>query len=314
MKSTGKAPGKYYRKGMTLAQLFRSYPTDEAAEQWFIESRWPNGVFCPKCGSDNIQERPTKKPQPYRCRSCRKDFSVKTDSLMHNSPLGFQTWLIAIYLLTTGIKGVSSMKLHRDLGITQRSAWYLSHRIRENFKDQKDPFSGPVEADEGFFGGLEKNKHSKKKLRAGRGTAGKATVVAVKDRATNQVSAKVVAGRDAATLQGFVIENTTEDATVYTDENLAYRGIPRNHEAVTHSIGEYVNDMAHTNGLESFWSLLKRSYHGTYHQMSEKHLHRYINEFSGRHNNRPKDTIEQMRSIVRRMDGKLLRYSDLIGG
>ncbi len=232
---------------------------------------------------------------------------------MHNSPLGYQTWLVAIYLITTGIKGVSSMKLHRDLGITQRSAWYLAHRIRENFQDQQiDTFAGPVESDEGYFGGLEKNKHASKKKRLGRGTAGKAAVVAIKDQATNQISAAVVERVDAPTLQGFVTEHVTEDATVYTDENRAYKGLP-NHETVNHSVSEYVSGQAHTNGLESFWSLLKRGYHGTHHHMSPKHLSRYVNEFAGRYNNRPKDTINQMRSIVRGMDGKRLKYDELVG-
>ncbi|MCY4354831.1 MAG: IS1595 family transposase [Truepera sp.] len=287
------------------------FPDDETAEEWFIKARWPNGVFCPKCGSSNIQERPTRKPQPYRCRDCRKDFSVKTGSLMHNSPLGFQTWVIAIYLLTTSLKGVSSMKLHRDLGITQKSAWYLAHRIRENFKYHGDLLAGPIEADESLFGGLEGNKHSDKKLRAGRGAVGKVVVAAVKDRGTNKIVAQVVPGTDAETLQGFVKEYTEDGVTVYTDEHLAYRGLP-NHEAVKHSVSEYVRDQAHTNGLESFWSLLKRGYHGTHHHMSPKHLGRYVNEFAGRYNDRPRDTLEQMRSIVQGMDGKRLRYRELI--
>ena len=121
-KQRDKAPGKYYRKGLSWVEFTRRFPDDETAEKWFVASRWPNGVHCPECGSDNIQERKSRKPQPYRCRDCRKDFSVKTDTLMHNSPLGCQVWAMAIYLLTTGIKGVSSLKLHRDLGITQKSA------------------------------------------------------------------------------------------------------------------------------------------------------------------------------------------------
>ena len=130
-----KAPGKAFRQGLSIKALLRMFPDDATAEQWFTEVRWPEGVRCPKCDSDNIQERTTRKPQPYRCRSCRKDFSVKTDTLMHNSPLGCQTWAIAIYLMSTGLKGVSSMKLHRDLDVTQKTAWHLSMRIRETFED-----------------------------------------------------------------------------------------------------------------------------------------------------------------------------------
>ena len=312
---THKAPGKFHRKGLTLVELSSMFPDDATAERWFAEQRWPEGLHCPYCGSTNVQSGAKHKTMPYRCREkeCAKRFSVRTKTPMESSKLGFQVWAIALYQVTTNLKGVSSMKLHRDLGITQRSAWFLAHRLREAWKDHGAQFAGPVEVDETFIGGKEKNKHSKKKLKAGRGAVGKAIVVGAKDRDTNRVSATVVKGTDAKTLQGFVGDHAAEGATIYTDDHGGYQGMPFAHEAVRHSVGEYVRDQAHTNGIESFWATLKRAYHGTFHHVSPKHLQRYVTEFAGRHNIRDADTIDMMGHVAQRMAGKRLRYRELLG-
>lgn len=308
------APGKHFRKGITLAKLFEMFPDDEVAEEWFVNSRWPDGVRCPHCDSDNIKKSTAHATMPFRCNSCKKWFSAKTNTVMHGSKIGYRAWAITLYQVTTNIKGVSSMKLHRDLGITQKSAWHMLHRIREAYNEVNDVFGGENEVDETFVGGKEGNKHAKNKTRAGRGTVGKTAVVGIKNRDTNEVHAQVVDSVNRETLQNFVVENTTSDAVVYTDGATAYKGLDRVHVEVGHSVGEYVRDQAHTNGLESFWSMLKKGYTGIYHHMSPKHLHRYVDEFAGRHNDRPIDTIDQMASMVQNMDCKRLRYVDLTAG
>ena len=212
----------------------------------------------------------------------------------------------------TNLKGVSSMKLHRDLGISQKSAWHLAHRLREAWRQyEATEYKGPVEVDECYIGGLERNKHNSKKLNAGGGTVGKTAVIGMKDRGTNEVAATPIARTDQSTLQGFVMDQAAPDAEIYTDDHRGYFGLP-NHTSLNHSVGEYVDSQAHTNGIESFWSMLKRGYHGTYHKMSADHLDRYVNEFAGRHNLRMEDTEDQMTAVARDMDGKRLRYQDLI--
>ena len=203
------------------------------------------------------------------------------------------------------------MKLHRDLGITQKSAWHLAHRIRESWEEEFPPtFPGPVEIDEVYIGGRESNRHANKKRGIKGGPRGKTPVVGIKDRNLNQISAQVVQDTTKFELLEVVRSRTAEGTKVYTDQNPSYSGLP-NRESVRHNIGEYVRNQAHTNEIESFWSLLKRGYYGTYHQMSPQHVFRYVNEFQGRHNVRPLDTIDQMKSIVSGMEGKRLRYKDL---
>ena len=311
-----KAPGKHWRKGLTLVELIRKFPDDKAAEAWIAKIRWPDGPQCPHCGHDNVQHPTAHRTMPYRCRrnGCRKFFSVKVGTVMQDSKLGCQEWAIAVYLFNTSLKGVSSMKLHRDLGISQKSAWHLAHRIRQCWDDlDGEPFAGPVEADETYVGGLAKNMHANQRRQRihGRGGVDKTAVAGLRDRASGKVTAKVVAATDGPTLRGFVTEHSAHGAMVYTDDHKAYTGLPR-HKTVRHTVAEYVNGKAHTNGVESFWAGLKRGYHGTHHHMSAKHLDRYVAEFAGRHNRRPLDTEDMMAASVRGMVGKRLPCRELI--
>ena len=315
-----KAPGKHFRKGLTVADFFKMFPDDDAAEQWFIKQRWPTDVCCIHCGSVNVQTGAKRKRASFRCREkeCGKQFSTKTDTFMQASKIGYRDWLFAIYLAATNLKSVSSMKLHRDLGITQKSAWFLAHRIRRSWRMEPDAdqFDGPVEVDETYVGGRRRNMSNAQRKQlgpdAGRGSVGKTAVVGMKDRSTNQVAAKVVESTDSNTLQGFVKDHATPGATVYTDEASAYESLPFNHATVKHSLSQYVKGDAHTNGIESLWSMLKRAHKGIFHKLSPKHLNRYVQEFAGRHNIRELDTLKQIASICARMEGKRLRYQDLI--
>lgn len=308
------APGRADRQGLTLIELFQVFPDDDTAEQWFETQMWPDGPTCPDCGSQRHSVTRGKAPMPYRCRDCWQYFSVRKRSVMHSSKLGYQKWAIAIYQVVTGLKGVSAMKLHRDLGVSYPSAWHLLHRLRKALEAGDLSMFGPVEVDETFVGGKEANKHESKRARSRGGVPDKAPVVGVKDRSTGKVRAKAITNTDAATLRGFVRGFAVPGARVYSDGHWAYTTLEGEyrHRAVQHSVGTYVIGDVHTNGIESFWSLLKRGIVGVYHQVSTKHLDRYVSEFVGRHNLRDFDTLEQMSLLAQAMRGKRLRYADLV--
>ena len=233
-----KGPGKNHRKGITFKQLLRKFPTDEKSEEWIVRQRWPQGVCCPHCGSLNVQTGCQHKTMRFRCREklCAKRFSTKTGTVMEGSKIGYQDWIVAAFLVMTSLKSVSSMKLHRDLGITQKSAWFLAQRLRAALSEDAKLFAGPVEVDETYFGGKRKNmpKHKREQL-TGRGAVGKTAVVGAKDRETNQVAATVIQSTDADTLQGFVKDHADSEATVYTDDATAYT-LPFEHDTVKHSL------------------------------------------------------------------------------
>ena len=287
----------------------RTYHNNVVAEKQFEQWRWNGKTRCPKCYSYRCVPVENN-VMPWRCKDCRKRFSVKTNTVMARSKQDYQRWIISLYIAATGIKGTSSTKLANDLSITQKSAWHLGHRIRKGW-EQSDKLAGVIEVDEAYFGGREANKHASKKTRTK--YAAKTAVIGIVQRG-GEVRAKVV-NANKTEIIAFIEDNVAKGATVYTDESPFYKGLSKkgyNHHTVNHSKGEYVRKGVSTNSIESFWANFKRGYYGTHHHISPKHLQRYINEFAARQSVRKIDTIKQMAHVFSGMLDSHLPYAKLI--
>ena len=260
----------------------------------------------------DVYETPDRKPQPYRCRGCGSYFSVRTGTVMGNSRLPLLKWIFAMYFLLANPKSISSIQLAERLGVTQKTAWYLAHRIREVWKeDEPEIFEGPVEVDETYVGGLERNKHKGDKLGIDRHWEGKTPVIGMKDRETGRISAVVLDYATSYEATEFISPRVGEGTPVYTDDSSIYRHIP-NRSSVAHSRGQYRDGDCSTNGIESFWSMVKRAHKGTFHSISPKHLQRYVDELAVKQGARYQTLMRRMEDTARDMVGCSLPYDQLI--
>jgi transposase-like protein len=312
----------------TLKDAITYFNNPVNCREYLVERRWPDGVDCPRCGSKDVLF--LEKYNRWHCRGKHKapQFTLKTGTVMEDSPIGLDKWLPAFWLLSNCKNGISSYELHRAIGVTQKSAWFMLHRIRVALQDDrthKFGFGGPVEGDEVYIGPnpqkMHKDRKAKIQARDGMkgGFVGKTAVQGILDRELRQVRAKVLPNLKRETLQNMILENVTPFAKVYTDEHGGYQGLERQfvHKVINHS-HEYVNGKVHTQGIENFWSLLKRTLRGTYIAVEPFHLDAYLDEQVFRYNNRttkdnPLHDGDRFMLAVSQIVGKRLTYAELTG-
>ena len=302
------------KQEMDLMKLFTQFGSEEKCRFYLEKLRWPDGILCVRCQSDKIST--IYKRNQFACDSCDYQFSVKAGTIFHDSHLPLAKWFAAIYLMCEAKKGVSANQLKRTLGVAYKTAWYLCHRIRAAVADADTSLlKGIVEVDETYIGGKAKNMHKKDRERRirGRGSVGKAIVLGAIQRGGG-VRLSVEKRNDRATLRRFIKAALADETEcIMTDTAPAYVGCEdanTRHEMVDHKKGEYVRGECHTNAVESVWSLFKRSIVGSYHQISEKHLDRYLDEFEFRFNNRNNPYLFRD-TLLRLIASSNLEYKEL---
>lgn len=302
---------------VNLKQLLAFFSTEENCIAWLEQARWNGQPVCPHChGAERIAPYSGKR-FTYWHTDCRKAFTVKTGSVMHSSKTPTVNWIIAIYAILTARKGVSAMQLSKELGVQYRTAWYLLHRVREACKNGELILSNVVEIDETYIGGKERNKQKAKRSKIERTAYEKKQIVLGMRERGGKTLATPIDGTDRLTVWNAIQRRVEPGSTLYTDDHASYKGIERKrftHHSVNHSDEEYVRGLIHTNGIESVWSVFKRSIHGTWHHVSFKHLPRYIDEASFRLNdgNCEVDTLDRMHAVAVGMKGNRIPYRELV--